>query len=143
MDKQSAVDLLKQNAQRTTNRRVALLELLMSSPKAFALSEIEKQLSISIDRVTIYRTLYSYVAKGLVIKMVDHKGTCLYMFNHKDHCDISPHPHLRCKECKKVICLPSLPHEYLERLEKYEIDEMYFLMEGTCSECATAKTKTV
>lgn len=143
MCKQSAADILKQYAQRATDKRVALLELLMDSTKAFALSEIEKQLSISIDRVTIYRTLHTFETIGLIIKVVDHKGTCLYMFNHKDHSDISAHPHLRCRECERVFCLPCLPNEYLEGLKKYEIDEMYFLMEGTCPECSTTKTKAV
>ena len=143
MDKQSAADILKQYAQRTTNGRVALLELLMDSPKAFALSEIEKRLSISIDRVTIYRTLHTFEAIGLVIKVVDHNGICLYMANPESHSNLNMHPHLRCKECGKVVCLPCLPKEYLDRLEKYEIDEMYFLMEGTCPECETTKTKVV
>ena len=88
-----------------------------------------------MDRVTIYRTLQTFEAVGLISKMVDHKGNCLYMFNHKDHSNLSMHPHLRCKECGKVICLPCLPHEYLEELKKYKIDKMYFLMEGICPEC--------
>lgn len=140
MGKQSAADILKQHAQRTTNKRVALLELLMSSPKAFALSEIEKQLTISIDRVTIYRTLHTFEAIGLIIKVVDHKGVCLYMFNLESHSNLNIHPHLRCKECGKIVCLPGLPQEYLDRLEKYEIDEMYFLMEGVCLECQDPKS---
>lgn len=140
MDKQSAADILKQYAQRNTNKRVALLELLLGSPKAFAFSEIEKQLSISIDRATIYRTLHTFETIGLIIKVVDHKGTCLYMFNHEDHSDNNTHPHLRCRKCERVICLPCLPNDYLEALKKYEIDEIYFLMEGTCPECLTTKT---
>ncbi len=139
MGKQSAAAILKQYSQRTTNGRVALLELLMDSPKAFALSEIEKLLSISIDRVTIYRTINTFEAVGLVTKMVDYRGICLYMFNHKDHSAISTHPHLRCRECERVVCLPCLPNEYLNTLEKYEIEEMYFLMEGVCPECQASK----
>ena len=67
---QSAADILKQSALRTTDKRVALLELLMEGPKAFALKEIEKQLSVSIDRVTIYRTLHTFEEMRLVIKVV-------------------------------------------------------------------------
>lgn len=140
MDKPSATELLKQYAQRTTDKRVALLELLMESPKAFALSDIEKKISISIDRVTIYRTLQLFESTGLVSKVIDHKGTCQYMFNFENHNKLSMHPHLRCKECGKVVCLPCLPNEYLDKLDKYEIEEMYFLMEGTCSECLNHKT---
>lgn len=135
MGKQSAADILKQYAQRTTNNRVALLELLMKSRKAFAFLEIEKQLSILMDRVTIYRTLHTFESVGLVIKVVDHNGTCRYMFNHKDHSSSNIHPHLRCRECGKVVCLPALPREYLENLKDYKIEDMHLLMEGVCREC--------
>ena len=43
MSRKSATDILKQHGQRITNGRVVLLELLMKSPNAFALAEIEKQ----------------------------------------------------------------------------------------------------
>lgn len=141
MDRQNASEVLKQYSQRVTSKRLALLELLMDCTKAFALPEIEKQLSISIDRVTIYRTLHTFEAAGLIIKVIDPKGTCLYMFNHDGHNELSPHPHLRCKECAKVICLPCLPDEYVGELKKYEINEMHLLMEGICPECQTAKTR--
>ena len=143
MDKQSAADILKQYAQRTTDKRVALLELLVDNPKAFSFSEIEKKLSISMDRATIYRTLHTFETIGLIMRVVDNKGTCRYMFNHEDHSHSNAHPHLRCRECERIVCLPSLPSEYLEGLKDYEIDEIYFLMEGTCPECSTAKTKAV
>jgi Fur family ferric uptake transcriptional regulator len=139
MSTQSATDLLKQYAQRTTDKRVALLELLMESPKAYALSDIEKKISIEVDRVTIYRTLIMFESIGLVTKVIDHKGTCQYMFNCNNHEKLSAHPHLQCKNCVKIVCLPCLPNDYLSQLEKYEIDEMYFLMEGTCPECTNHK----
>ena len=135
MEAQSAAEVLKIYSQRTTEKRLAILELLMAETKAFALSEIEHQLAINIDRVTIYRTLNTFEAVGLVVKMVDHQGTSLYMFNHKKHGTLSTHPHLRCKECGKITCLPSLPETYLDGLKKYRIDEMYFLMEGVCEDC--------
>ena len=141
MGSQSATDILKQYSQRTTDGRVALLELLMDSPKAFALSDIEKKISIPIDRVTIYRTLHTFESIGLVTKVVDHKGTCQYMYNFDNHRKLSTHPHLKCKQCGKVVCLPCLPNEYLNKLEKFEIDEMYFLMEGTCSDCLENKNQ--
>ncbi len=141
MDKQSAEGILKLYAKRTTDKRLALLKLLMSVRKAFDFSELEEQLSVLMDRVTIYRTLHTFVKVGLVIKLVDHRGNAFFMFNHTDHSKLSMHPHLRCRGCEKVICLPSLPEEYLEKLKKFEIGEMYFLMEGLCQECKDTNDK--
>ncbi|MEM6843466.1 MAG: transcriptional repressor [Bacteroidota bacterium] len=141
MSKKRAIGILKQYGQRITDGRVALLKLLMKKPQAFALTEIEKQLSISIDRVTIYRTLHTFESVGLLQKVIDSKGVGRYMFNQTNHHNIDTHPHLRCNECGKVVCLPCLPKEYLASLEKYEIGEMYFLMEGTCLDCSTTENK--
>jgi Fur family ferric uptake transcriptional regulator len=139
MNDQCATDILKKYSQRTTYKRVALLELLMKSPKSYSLSDIEKKISIDIDRVTIYRTLNMFESIGLVTKVVDHKGTCQYMYNCDKHDDKSTHPHLQCKCCGNIVCLPCLPNEYLEKLENYEIEQMYFLLEGTCPDCSSQK----
>jgi len=143
MKKESAAELLKRHNKRTTPGRVALMELLLGSSKAFTMAQIETRLSGSMDRVTIYRTLQTFQAIGLVFKMIDHKGTCRYMLNLEKHKNLNTHPHLQCTTCGEIICLPSLPDEYLEKLEKYEIDEIYFLMQGKCHECSTIKKKRV
>ena len=135
MKRQIAIDMLKQYSQRITFRRVALLEFLMEPVKAYSLTEIEKQLSINIDRATIYRILQIFETVGLVLKMIDHNGTSIYMFNNQNHKDLNNHPHLRCKKCDKIVCLPCLPYEYMDKLDDFEINQIYFLMEGTCKEC--------
>ena len=133
-----AKEILKLHEIRASNQRVALLEILMSSHKAFTLSEIEKELTVAIDRVTVYRTLQSYEVSGLVVKMVNRKGICMYMYNHERHNGSFVHPHLHCKSCEKVICLPSLPKEYMDNISKHKVTEIYFLMEGVCSECRSS-----
>ena len=143
MSKRQAIEILKQRAQRITEQRVALLELLMDCSKAFAFTEIEEQLSLAVNRVTIYRTLQTFEDVGLVIKMVNRRGISRYMFNHEAHNNTVTHPHLRCKSCDMVICLPCLPNEYLEQLQKYEIDDLYFLIDGVCPKCLTENAKLI
>ena len=141
MSKQKATKILIKHSQRATDKRVELLALLMEKARAFALSEIERLLTISIDRVTIYRTLHIFETIGLVVRMVDYKGVCLYMFNHETHNHINNiHPHLLCNSCQKVICLPCLPNQYMAKIKKYKIKNMYFLMEGLCPECLSNKS---
>ncbi len=109
MNVQNAKEILKENVQCITESRLVILTFLMQSPKAYALSDIERDLDKSMDRVTVYRTLNFFTDIGLALKIVDHKGTCPYLFNHESHDHIKIHPHLRCKECNTVVCLPSLP----------------------------------
>ena len=87
MSKQQATRLLRQKAQRITRKRVALLAFLMKGPRAYALSDLENELDLPIDRVTIYRTLHAYEEIRLVLRMVNHHGVGMYMFNHEAHND--------------------------------------------------------
>ena len=141
MNEQLATEILNQHGKRATQKRVALLEVLMESTQAFTLSEIDKRIAISIDRVTTYRILHCFELIGLVTKMVDRKGTCMYMYNHEVHRNNEVHPHLHCKSCKKVVCLPSLPKAYMNGLNKHKIDDIYFIMDGVCSDCITVKVE--
>lgn len=130
-----AVEILQSHAQRLTEGRIALLALLMKSPRAYSLSTIEEQLPVSMNRVTIYRIIQIYEEIGLVVRMVDRKGISVFMFNHEAHRNACKHPHLRCRGCGKVICLPGLPDAYLDTLQQYEIEEVYVIMEGLCPQC--------
>ncbi|GAA5042626.1 hypothetical protein GCM10011506_45310 [Marivirga lumbricoides] len=136
MNKQSATEILKKHMQRITEKRVVLLQFLMKHSKAYTLSEIEKNLSITMDRVTVYRTLQTFEIAGLITKLVDQRGVCMYMFNFEKHEGLSMHPHLHCSDCDEIVCLPCLPIEYLEKLKNYEIDDMYFLLNGKCKSCS-------
>jgi len=136
MNRQSAIQLLKSRNKRITTKRLAILELFMDNAKPFALSEIERQLSGSMDRATMYRTLHTFEEMDLIVKLIDQQGTCLYMLNHEKHKKLRIHPHLHCKECNSIVCLPCLPEDYMEGLKDYDIEAMYFLMQGKCRECS-------
>ncbi|WP_020530130.1 Fur family transcriptional regulator [Flexithrix dorotheae] len=135
MSAQKAIKLLKEKKKRVTEPRVALLNFLMSRPKAYPLNDIVDALCVPVDRVTIYRALHTFEEIDLVVRMVDFKGVCHYMFKHDIHLDGGAHPHLRCRGCGTIICLPDLPNEYLEKLERFKIEDIYFLMEGLCPNC--------
>ncbi len=135
MSTQKAIALLKSKNKRITEPRIALLNFLMNHPKAYTLSDVVNALCVPMDRATVYRALQAFEDIGLVVKMMNYKGVSLYMFNHEVHHHGSAHPHLRCRECETIVCLPDLPKEYLEKLNKFKIEDVYFLMEGLCPEC--------
>jgi Fe2+ or Zn2+ uptake regulation protein len=51
--------------------------------------------------------------------------------------NVRPHPHMRCVHCDRIICLPALPGDYLQCLDKYKIDPSQFYAEGVCQDCST------
>ena len=57
-------EILKHNQLSVTGSRKKILELFLSSAGALAHSDIEKKTGEKFDRVTIYRTLNTFLEKG-------------------------------------------------------------------------------
>ncbi|HTE08621.1 MAG TPA: transcriptional repressor, partial [Flavitalea sp.] len=59
-------DLLKKNQLSVTGSRKRILELFLVSEGALAHADIEKMTEEKFDRVTVYRTLQSFMEKGII-----------------------------------------------------------------------------
>jgi Fur family ferric uptake transcriptional regulator len=60
------LDILKKNQLSVTEGRKKILDLFLTSPGALAHADIEKSTDASFDRVTVYRTLQTFVEKGII-----------------------------------------------------------------------------
>ncbi len=58
--------ILKKNSLSVTDSRKKILSLFLQSKDALAHGDIEKKAGEKFDRVTIYRTLQTFVEKGIV-----------------------------------------------------------------------------
>ncbi|OEK04009.1 Fur family transcriptional regulator [Roseivirga misakiensis] len=134
MNTQEVKTILGKYKCRATTIRVKALQFLANKERAFSISEIESSLT-EVDRVTIYRTLNSFVELGIVSKVLNSKGVTYYFYKGVDHTDKCQHPHLHCKSCDKVICLPEYPESYLNALNSYNAEYIPVLMEGKCERC--------
>lgn len=104
--------LLRQAGLRVTRARVAILETLHASDVALSADEVSDRLSASgeaADRVTVYRTLTSFVDEGLAHKV--DPGDRKFRFSLTDHAHCHgdhhqhEHPHLVCDSCGEVQCV--------------------------------------
>jgi Fur family ferric uptake transcriptional regulator len=129
--------ILRKHGKRITEPRIRLLGYLINNPKAHTLSEIEERFGNQIDRVTIYRSLKIFISIGVVMKFINSKATPFFIYKDKNKENVSPHPHMRCVHCDRIICLPALPGDYLQCLDKYKIDPSQFYAEGVCQDCST------
>ena len=59
-------DILKRNSLSITDGRMKILELFYNSDGALAHADIEKKTGLAVDRVTVYRTLQTFVEKGII-----------------------------------------------------------------------------
>ncbi len=138
MDHQIAA-ILKRNQLSITDSRKKILELFLNTNSALAHADIEQEGDAGFDRVTVYRTLQTFVDKGIIhtIPTTDNsvryalcKDACTEGHHHDDHV------HFMCDDCGTTYCLdhvtvPSvnLPHGFLAT-------QTDVVVSGRCSNCA-------
>jgi Fur family transcriptional regulator, ferric uptake regulator len=101
-------EILKKNELSVTEGRKKILELFLNNDGALAHADIEKKTGENFDRVTVYRTLQTFVDKGIIHHIPTTDNSILYALC-KDNCEAGHHHdnhvHFVCDECNKTICL--------------------------------------
>lgn len=130
--------LLLSHGVRATPMRVAILHVLVDS--AFALSghEIEQLLPPPIDRITLYRALKSFEAKGLIHQVLDPSSVIRYAacsIECSSHGHFDNHVHFRCTSCQRIYCLKQVPIPSVQLPPRFEVHTRNYLLVGTCRAC--------
>ena len=85
------LSILKKNQLSITDGRRKILELFLQSNGALAHADIEKNTDAAFDRVTVYRTLQTFVDKGIVHHIPTTDNSILYALC-KDQCESGTSP---------------------------------------------------
>lgn len=130
--------LLKTFKMRSTPSRQEILHLFLRKDYALSHGDIEKEISNSLDRVTVYRTLKTFLDKGLIHKVLDDEGSLKYALCN-EACSVSghhhDHVHFKCIKCGQTNCLDTvIPDVKLPR--GYKAQEINVLIQGVCERCA-------
>ncbi len=134
----SAAKTLKDFNLRHTNGREEVLDLFIKAGHALAHSDVEDGLGPDHDRVTIYRTLRTFLDKGLLHKVLDDEGGTKYALcretcadGHHDH----DHVHFKCENCGQTTCLDDVHIPVVALPKGYDRKEMNLLIQGVCQDC--------
>ena len=136
--KEAIIDILKNNQLSITDNRLKILELFQKNGKALSHGDIEKLSGKHVDRVTIYRTLQTFVDKGIIhtIPTADNsimyalcKEACSEGHHHDDHV------HFLCTNCNKTICLDDVVSPKIELPEGYVAQNVQVVINGICKDC--------
>lgn len=138
MSKIESRNILKNHHLRHTESREEILNLFLQNIAALSQPEIEKEI-LSCDRVTIYRTLSTYLEKGILHKVLDDGGVMKYAIC-RESCQSTTyhthdHVHFKCQLCGDTTCIDNvhIPHFHLP--EGFELAEVNVLMQGICPKC--------
>jgi Fur family ferric uptake transcriptional regulator len=135
---------LKEYDLRSTSCRRDVLRLFFSAPFALSQSYLEENLDQHYDRVTIYRTLKSFLDAGFIHKVLDDTGGIKYALcsetckpeQHHDR-----HVHFKCRDCGKTICLEEIGIPSIRLPRDYQMEDINVLITGICDECARISGK--
>jgi Fur family ferric uptake transcriptional regulator len=127
---------LKGAGARVTATRLAVLEMLLGSPRALSHQEVEQAVrgvGVDIDRVTVYRVLDWLVAHDLAHRIAAEDR--VWRFNAADR-EVSGHAHFQCIRCGQVYCLDDLQPAMTFALPAgYRFQRSELTIQGTCPDC--------
>ncbi len=131
-------NILKRNGLSITEGRKLILEIFLQSMGALSHADIEKSASVSLDRVTIYRTLQTFVDSGIIHQIPTTDNTILYALC-KDSCEAGHHHdnhvHFICMECEKTICMDEVIVPKVQLPKGFEPVNAAMVVKGMCSDC--------
>jgi len=136
---QPITDILKRNQLSVTDSRKKILELFQQSGGAMAHADIEKQTGDQFDRVTIYRTLQTFVEKGIIHTIPTADNSVLYALC-KDQCTQGHHHdnhvHFICDDCGTTYCLANVEIPKVQLPEGFQQKQADVVVSGICSKCS-------
>lgn len=130
--------ILKHHDLRITQIRMDILQHFQKNKNALSHADLEGSFNTKFDRVTIYRTLTSFMEKGLLHKISDDSGIAKYALCHHegiDHSHNDDHVHFKCRKCEKIECMHSIEIPKLHLPKKYKVENANLLIEGICAGC--------
>ena len=138
--KQSVSKLLSQASGRATSTRESVLTILLSAPTALnhhAIEVLAKEHGLSLDRVTLYRTLDWLVEQGIAHRIASVNRA--WFFSAVAEPDTQPHAHFHCKKCEQIYCLEGVNATPITNLPKdFQLEETDLSLQGQCVSCSTA-----
>ena len=139
MKESYADNILKRNRLSITGSRVKILELFLGNNGALAHADIEKKTGEKFDRVTVYRTLQSFLEKGIIHTIPTADNSVKYALcreecsegHHHDN-----HVHFLCTICSSTSCLEGVLVPTVKLPEGFRETESQMVVKGICKDCS-------
>ncbi|MEX0812748.1 MAG: transcriptional repressor [Chitinophagales bacterium] len=135
-----AEDFLRAQSLRITPARLAVLNHFVQESQVLSHADLESALGKQFDRVTIYRTLNTFLEKDIVHKVPGEEHSTKFALNSHSNASKSKsvdagHAHFKCNDCGKLLCLHGVKIQNGELPQGFEMESSNIILSGTCSEC--------
>ena len=132
-------DILSRNHLSITDSRKKILSLFLAATGgALAHGDIERKAGEKFDRVTVYRTLQTFVEKGIIHTIPTTDSSVRYALCRNDcteghHHD--NHIHFICIKCGSTVCLEETDIPDVKVPKGYSINVTEIVVKGICKNC--------
>ncbi len=130
--------VLREHGLTPSAQRLAILAWMVEHPEHPTVeciyNALRRQL-LKLSLATVYNTVRTFVAAGLVSKVYIEEGELRYDAN------IHPHAHFKCKTCGAVMDLGEVPEGLATAVAlpaNYKRDDIAVTIWGLCPNCQTA-----
>ncbi|MCH7397293.1 transcriptional repressor [Belliella sp. DSM 107340] len=134
------LEILKEHNLRITNCRKEVLDTFLKKKSALSHADLEQIFQKDFDRVTLYRTLKTFLDNDLIHKVLDDSGAAKYALCHHSHAKDEHHDHehvhFKCEKCGQTKCIEesilpkiNLPSGFINK-------EVSLLVQGICDQCS-------
>lgn len=135
---QAIAATLKKHSLSVTESRKRILQLFLEEKGALAHGDIEKRAGEKFDRVTIYRTLQTFLEKGIIHSIPTADNAIRYALC-KDQCSAGHHHdhhiHFICNNCHRTYCLDDVVTPDIKMPKGYQASHVEVVVEGVCKDC--------
>lgn len=130
--------ILKRNGLSVTDSRKKILELFLDAEGALAHADIENNTAVNFDRVTVYRTLQTFVEKGIIHQIPTTDNSILYALckhNCQQGAHHDNHVHFICNVCDKTFCLDDVTVPAVKLPNGFIPSQAAMVVTGVCMDC--------
>jgi Fur family ferric uptake transcriptional regulator len=131
-------DILKSKKLSVTPCRVDILKLFQIHNSAIPSNKIEESIKRTYDRVTIYRTIKTFLECGILHSVPDSNGNRYALCRHEkcpDNKHLHEHIHFKCTKCDQTTCIDHILINDINLPNGYKGNSVQILIEGICSDC--------
>lgn len=130
-------DILRRNHLSVTDSRKKILNLFLGMQGALAHGDIERKAGEKFDRVTVYRTLQTFVEKGIIHTIPTTDNSVRYALckdctegHHHDN-----HVHFICLQCGNTLCLEDVTAPNVSLPIGFSLNGIEVVVKGVCKDC--------
>ena len=130
---------LKKAGLKITPVRLDVLDILCKAGKALSSHQILESASGKYDRVSVFRTINSFVEKGIIHSIPTSTDFVVYSLC-SDKCEVHAHhdnhSHFLCNKCGNIFCFEDTVPLEIKVPKGFKAEKAEVIVSGTCAKCS-------